>query len=136
MKTRHVHIADIQGCSQLVVQATLGVTDLVQAMHQTILRRPLPLGKGSTKAPSGLHGVVYRVLANTSGFVYDAVRGITQRVGQGIDAALTHVQPELTPLESSRGRDAMIAILHGVLGDHIKAHGSPLTMPMGLRRDG
>ncbi|MBA3057558.1 MAG: GPI inositol-deacylase [Gammaproteobacteria bacterium] len=133
MKTTHVHLADIQGCSQLVVQATLGVTDLVQAMHQTILRQPLPLGKGSTQAPKGLHGVIYRVLAGTSGFVYDAVRGITKRVGSGIDTALTHLQPELIELESSRRRDALISVLNGVLGDHMKAHHNPLTIPMSLR---
>ncbi len=136
MKTTHVHLTDIQGCSQLVVQATLGVTDLVQAMHQTILRQPLPLAKGSSKAPTGLHGVIYRVLAGTSGFVYDAVRGITKRVGSGIDTALTHLQPELIHLDSSRERDALISILNGVLGDHMKAHDNPLTIPMSLRQGG
>ena len=133
MKTKHVHLSDIQGCSQLAVQATLGVTDLVQAMHQTILRQPWPLGKGSTQAPSGLHGLVYRLLASTSGFVYDAVRSITTLVGNGVDTALTHLQPELTELESSRRRDALISILNGVLGDHMKAHDNPLTIPMSLR---
>ncbi len=136
MKTHHVHLSDIQGCSQLAVQATLGGTDLVQAMHQTILRQPLPLGKGSTQAPSGLHGLVYRVLASTSGFVYDAVRSITKLVGNGIDSALTHLQPELVHLDSSHRRDAMISILNGVLGDHMQAHDNPLTIPMSLRHGG
>lgn len=136
MKTTHVHLSDCQGCSQLAVQATLGVTDLVQAMHQTVLRQPVPWGQASTKAPAGLRGALYRVLAGTSGFVYDAVRGITTRVGNGIHTALTQLQPERNHLDSSRGRDAMISILNGVLGDHMEVQDNPLTIPMSLWRDG
>lgn len=136
MKTSHIHLSDIQGCSQLAVQATLGVTDLVQAMHETILRQPWPLGKGSTHAPSGVHGVVYQVLVRSSGFVYDTVRSITRLVGNSVDTALTYLQPELIHPDSSRRRDAMVSLMNGVLGDHMKAHGNPLTIPMSLHHGG
>ena len=42
MKKRHVHWSDLHGYSRLVIDATLGVTDLVEAMHLNILQFPAP----------------------------------------------------------------------------------------------
>ena len=45
--TRKTHIrpADIRGYSRLAVDATLGLTRLVETMHHNIVRVPGPLGK-------------------------------------------------------------------------------------------
>lgn len=136
MRKTHVHLSDIHGYSRLAVEATLGVTDLVEAMHHTILRVPRPLGESAALSPGGMHGLVYRVLQKTSAQVYRLVRQIATGVGGGFDAALEHLQPELAHLQSSRERAAVIAILNGVLGDHMTTHGNPLTITMGFRHQG
>lgn len=136
MKKTHIPLSDIQGYAQLATDATLGITNLVETMHHTILRLPLPLGQAAPKPVTGIHGVVYRMLKSSSGLVYATIRGVTTLVGGAFDAALEHLQPDLIHLDSSRGRDATVSILNGVLGDHMQAHGNPLTIAMGFRRDG
>jgi pimeloyl-ACP methyl ester carboxylesterase len=136
MKQPHIHLSDIQGYSQLVVDAALGVTDMVEAMHHTMLGLPLPLGKGSAKPVKGVHGVVYKGLQGSSALIYTLVRRITAAVGHGLDSALEYFHPEREPADSSRGRTAMVSILNGVLGDHMRAHDNPLTLGMSWRRDG
>ena len=61
MTKTHLHLSDIHGYSRLAIEATLGVTDLVEAMHHTILRVPVPFGKdkGANEPVTGVHGVVY-----------------------------------------------------------------------------
>jgi pimeloyl-ACP methyl ester carboxylesterase len=68
--------------------------------------------------------------------VYDSVRGVTKLVGGGLDAALSHLEPELAHLHSSDERAAIVSILNGVLGDHMTTHDNPLTIQMGFRREG
>lgn len=136
MKKKHVHLSDLHGYSRLAIEATLGVTDLVEAMHHNILKLPLPFGRPATEPRPGVHGTVYQVLQKSSGVVYDAVRGVTKLVGGGLDAALNHLQPELAHLHSSNERAAIVSILNGVLGDHMSTHGNPLTITMGFRREG
>ena len=136
MKKTHLHLSDIHGYSRLAVEATLGVTDLVEAMHHNILRLPLPFGKAAAKPASTVHGAVYQALAKTSGFVYQGIRGVTTLIGGGLDAALAHLEPELAHLNSSDERAAIVSILNGVLGDHMSARGNPLTIQMGFRHQG
>lgn len=136
MKKTHVHLSDIQGYSRLAIDATLGITSLVETMHHTILRLPLPLGKEAAKPVAGAHGVVYKALQGTSGLVYGAIRSVTNLVGNGVDAALAHLQPELVHLDSSPEREAAVSILNGVLGDHMSRQRNPMTITMSFRRDG
>lgn len=136
MKKKHVHLSDLHGYSRLAVEATLGVTDLVEAMHHNILRLPKPLGKTGTPPGNAAHGAVYTVLKKTSGLVYGTIRGITKLVGGGLDAALAHLAPELEQLNSSAEREAVLSILNGVLGDHMTRHDNPLTTTMAFRHQG
>ena len=125
MKKKHVHLSDLHGYSLLAIEATLGVTDLVEAMHHNILKLPLPFGKTAKEPRAGVHGAVYKVLQKSSGLVYDSVRGVTKLVGGGLDAALNHLEPELAHLNSSDERAAIVSIPNGVLGDHMTAHDNP-----------
>jgi pimeloyl-ACP methyl ester carboxylesterase len=121
----HLHVSDIRGYSQLAIDATVGITDLVEAMHQTILTSPGVLG---VPAPQRTGGI--------TGFVYKVVRGITWGVGSAIDLALQPLQPLLKQRESSPAREAVVAALNGVLGDHLEMRNNPLCIEMQLRRNG
>lgn len=115
--------ADLRGLSRLGVQAVLGVTDIVEAMHHTVLSRPHPLGKGPEGRSGGL-----------TGFVYGAVRGTTRVVGAGLDG-LWRALPAGLAATGPR-REAVVAALNGVVGDHLADTGNPLAIPMQLRIGG
>ena len=136
MKHPHIHLTDIQGYSQLVIDATLGVTDIVEAMHHTILGLPMPLGKVRTKPATGAYRMVYKGLQGSSALVYRLVRRMTTVVGNGLDNAVEYFHPERDPAESSRERTAIVSILNGVLGDHMQAHDNPLALSMTFRLEG
>jgi len=123
----HIRPADIRGYSRLAIDATLGLTRLVETMHHTIARTPAPLGKYTREPTKGITGLVYRT-----------IHGTTRLVGSGIDALLGQLIPllERKPAASSGKREAVLAVLNGVLGDHLAASGNPLAIPMEFRRDG
>jgi hypothetical protein len=137
MNTKHLRLSDVRGLSRLAVQATLGVNDLVEAMHHTILALPAPLAETPPSAPSNrTHATVYQVLQKSSAAVYGAIRGTTRLIGGGLDLALRKLQPEIDQLPSSREREAMLSIVNGVLGDHLTEHENPLCVHMAFRLQG
>src|SRR5215510_14505848 len=107
-KTARTPVDDLRGATRLAVEATRGVTDLVEAMHQTIGGGPAILGQplaGPTK--------------RFTRWVYASIRGVTGLVGTGLDLALA----QLAPLVAGGGgesppgpeREAVVAALNGVL---------------------
>ena len=109
----------------MAVDATLGVTGLVEAMHERIARTPVRLG-----------GPVGRAVERVTGQVYRAIRGATRAVGGGLDAALERLGPLIDRLPDLPAREALVAALNGLLGDYLADRGNPLAIPMRLRRGG
>lgn len=136
MKNNPIQFGDLRGYGQLVADATLGVTGMVEAMHHTILRLPSPFGTSGKRSATGVHHAVYKVLQRSSGAVYGAIRQITRRAGGGVDTVLSHLQPLLSEQNSSPAREATLAIVNGVFGDHMQAHGNPLLITMSFRLNG
>jgi pimeloyl-ACP methyl ester carboxylesterase len=124
-KKSHLHGSDIRGYGRLAIDATLGLTSLVETMHHNILRTPGILGKSTQQPAKGI-----------TGFVYKSIRGVTRLVGGGIDALLGQLAPLVGRGASSPEREAVVAALNGVLGDHLAENANPLAIPMQLRRDG
>ena len=116
---------DLRGVSKLAIDATTGITDLVEAMHRNIARIP-----GMT--PSLENGRTDGI----TGFVYRTVRGVTQVVGGGIDAALALAAPMFGNFTDVPARDAVQSALNGVLGDHLVATNNPLAITMQFRQNG
>ena len=118
--------SDVLGLGRLAVQATLGVTDVVEGMHHAVVRAPRLFGAPAPGRTRGITGLVYR-----------GVRGVTRLVGGGTDAVLARLVTSVGDArESSPRREALLAALNGVVGDHLAASGNPLAIPMRLRRDG
>ena len=121
-------ILDLRGVSRLAIEATSGVADVVEAMHQGIAAGPAVLGRP-------LRGPV-RLL---SGPIFGSLRGVTRLVGTGIDVALAGLAPLVAPLRGKgapRAPEALVAALNGVLGDHLAESGNPLAIEMRLRSGG
>lgn len=122
---RHTRSRHLRGLGRLTAEATLGLTELVEALHRTISAAPGALGPAPAGPARGIPGLVY-----------GKVRGATRLVSGGADAALDKLAPLLGELKPSPRRDVLLAVLNGVLGDHLEASGNPLATPMHLRRNG
>ena len=121
-KVQHVRGSDLHGYSRLAIDGVIGLTRVVEAMHRSLSRIP---GGPVDEATPGIAGLVYR-----------SIRGVTRLVGGGIDAVFGQLTPLLEDEPSSAVREALIAALNGVLGDHLAATANPLAIPMRLRREG
>lgn len=127
---RHFKPSDLRAVAQLATQATLGVMDMTEGVHQSVLR-----------TVGGLKGRQPGRTAGITGLVYRSVRGITGLVGQGVDAALSTLEPRLTDTTTtshidSPEREQVLAALNGVLGDRLAASQSPLALDMAFRLNG
>jgi len=120
----------LRGAAKLAVEATTGLTDLVEAVHARVAKLPgLPSpADGRTRGITGL--------------VYKTIRGVTRAVGGSVDtllpvlAPLLDARPGAAPALPSPEREAVLAALNGVLGDHLARSANPLAIRMALRRDG
>ena len=121
----HTRAGHLRGLGRLASEATLGVTELVEAVHRAVSAGPGPLGPPTGGPTTGLKAVVY-----------GGVRGVTRLVGSGVDAGLAKLAPLLGEMAPSPRREALLAALNGVLGDYLESSGNPLAIPMGLRRSG
>jgi pimeloyl-ACP methyl ester carboxylesterase len=125
VKKRPSHVDDLRGASRLAIDATRGVTDLVEAMHRTVASGPAVLGRP-------LEGLARLA----TGVVYGSVRGVTGLVGAGIDLALAQLAPLLGESAPWAERDEVLAVLNGVLGDYLVETKNPLALSMQLCHDG
>jgi len=121
-----VRAGDLRGYGRLAIDATIALTSLVETMHHNILRMPGVLGKPTQQPAAGI-----------TGFVYKSIRGVTRLVGGGIDAALARIAPLFAVAgPSSAEREAVLAALNGLLGDHLQQSANPLAIAMQIRHAG
>ncbi|MGZ5268786.1 MAG: PGAP1-like alpha/beta domain-containing protein, partial [Caldimonas sp.] len=116
--------------ARLATDATTGLADLVEAMHERIARLP---GVEPPAPPGRTSGI--------TGLVYKNVRGVARVVGGSVDALLGLLGRALSseggaPAGPSAQREALVAALNGVLGDYLAVSGNPLATPMAFRRSG
>ena len=117
--------ADLRGAGKLTIEAITAVTDIVESLHHTISPVSGFPGADEQNRTRGITGLVYR-----------SIRTITGLVGDGIDALLNQFGSVPGEMNSSPAREATLAALNGVLGDHLVASNNPLAIPMQFRRDG
>ena len=119
------NLSDLRGAARLAVDATVGVTDLVEKMHRTIQMGHAPVGDSRAGTTRGLTGLIYRT-----------IRGTTRLVGKGIDAGITPITELLPAGTSNETRNLIVSAVNGVYGDHLVATGNPLALEMSLLYQG
>jgi hypothetical protein len=119
-----IHPADVLSLGRLAVDATSGMVGVVGAMHGAIARTILP---GTP---------VHTVMAGGAAATYGIIGVITSLLGGGIDAMLDPYRADIDNIQSSPQREALLALLNGVVGDHLVASGNPLAIPMRWRVNG
>lgn len=123
--SRHLRATDLRGYGLLARDATLGVTDVVEHMQRNILRGVDPSGGGFAERTTAAAGVVYAT-----------IQGVTRLVAGGFDALLGLFSSNEEEGLSSAEREAVIAALNGVVGEHLAASGNPLAIRPCFRREG
>jgi pimeloyl-ACP methyl ester carboxylesterase len=113
------HRSDLQAATRLVIDAVLGITNVVEAMHRNIASVAPVVGQSRGERTRGITGLVYA-----------SVRGITRTVGFGLDTVLANVAPLLPTVETGARREAAQAALNGIFGDHLAATHNPLAIPL------
>lgn len=117
--------SDLQGITRIIADATIGITDLVEAMHKRIVHPPfLP----STP--------IQHLITNIASITYQNIRWTTQFIGNGLDQTLEKLAPVLGESEMTDEKEAIRAALNGVVGDYLAETENPLQIKMQIRSEG
>lgn len=125
----HLRASDARAVVQLATQATRGVARMAEGVHQSVWST---MGAPAGKSSDQTRGI--------TGFVYQSIHGITQMIGTAADRALSRLESFLPAIDyespQSHQREAVLAALNGVLGDHLLANNNPFATQMSLRMQG
>jgi len=119
----------VRGLFRLATQGVEGVTRIVEGVHQSVWST---LGVAGGKRPGQAGGL--------TGLVYKTVRGLTRFIGGAADIALGGLEPYFGSAGDAEipapGRESILAILNGVMGDRLLADDNPFATLMTLRHSG
>jgi pimeloyl-ACP methyl ester carboxylesterase len=115
--------SDLQGVTRLITEATVGITDLVEAMHRRVVHPPM--------LPST---PIQHLITKIAGFTYNSIRWSTRFVGNSLDKALEQLMPVLNTGTPSTEKEALRSALNGVIGDYLEEKENPLVLPMQFRQ--
>lgn len=118
-------ISDIQGLTNLLIDATLNVTNITEDLNQQIIHPPY--------LPSN---AIQHIISGVSGLVYKSVRGTTKLVGRGITGGLALLAPERSTGISFNQKETILSILNGVIGDYLNKEQNPLALSMQFKYKG
>ncbi len=113
-----------RGATRLAFDAVEQLSHIVEGMHANIAALSLPLGAGTDGRTRGI-----------TGFVYRSIRGVNAGARAILDGALGRLEVDADGAPSHAESDTRIAILNGVLGDHLATTRNPLAIPMRLRSE-
>ncbi|MFK8104259.1 MAG: alpha/beta hydrolase [Saprospiraceae bacterium] len=117
--------SDLQGITRLITDATIGITDLVEAMHRRVVHPPfLP----STP--------IQHLITKIAGFTFSSIKRSTRLIGNGVDKTLGHLNFLLGEIEATEEKEAIRAALNGVVGDYLERNENPLQIKMQFRHAG
>jgi len=119
-----IQTSDISGINRFALDATIGMIGIVEDVHRAVLNNVLP---GTS---------VHHLITFATALTYDAVRTLTRLVGGCLDAMVAPLHAVDTDRTSAPEREAMLAAVNGIVGDHLAATKNPLAIRMNLRRDG
>jgi len=115
-------IQTLQGSTRLAFDAAEGITNIVERMHETIARRPLPWSRQPAE-PSRAHGLI-------ASSVYSMVRGLNNALREGADRSFAALPESYSATGASAAEIRIVAALNGAFGDHLETTGNALATPM------
>jgi pimeloyl-ACP methyl ester carboxylesterase len=117
--------SDLQGLTRLITDATVGITDLVEAMHRRVVHPPL--------LPST---PIQHLISRIAGFTYKNIKWSTKFIGGSLEKALELLAPRLGKIESTDELESIRSVLNGVVGDYLEEKENPLEIKIQFRLKG
>ena len=117
--------SELQGLTRLITDATIGITDLVEAVHRRVVH------------PSFLPSTpIQHLITKIAGLTYKNIRWSARFIGSGTDKALEQLASVLGETEATDEREAIRSVLNGVIGDYLEKNENPLKITMQFRHQG
>ncbi|MGH1336840.1 MAG: esterase/lipase family protein [Aureispira sp.] len=113
--------SEIQGLIRLVADATVGVTDLVEHLHQRVVHPPF-----LRSTP------IQHLITKIAGVTYSSIRWSTRVVGGGLDRVAGQLTPWLGINETAE-KEILRAALNGIVGDYLEGKDNPLKIDMAFQ---
>jgi len=114
--------SDLQGVTRIVTDVTIGITEIVEAMHKRIVH------------PSFLPSTpIQHLITNIAGITFKNIKWSTQFIGSGIDKVLGNIAPLFGEIRTTDEREAVRSALNGVVGDYLVEKNNPLRITMQFR---
>ncbi len=114
--------SELQGITNLIVDATIGVTNLVEAMHKQVVQ------------PSFLPSTtIQKLITSIASITYKNIRWSSLFIGSGISKILKKLTPAIGKIKDSYKKEVIISILNGVIGDYLEEKENPLKITMQFR---
>jgi pimeloyl-ACP methyl ester carboxylesterase len=113
----------LRGGARLAFDAVEAVTDITESMYRNIAASPMPLGAAPVGRASGIAGLVHESIRRVNG----AAREVTEWTLKPVSHHIDRTWPP------GPHREAAIAALNGLCGDHLERSGNTLAISMRLR---
>jgi pimeloyl-ACP methyl ester carboxylesterase len=107
----------LQGITKIIVDTTIGITDLVETMHKRVVHPPL--------LPST---PIQHLITDIAGITYKTIRWSTQLIGDNLDKALEQLDAVLGDIKISDEKEAIRSALNGVVGDYLEENENALEI--------
>lgn len=114
--------SELQGITHLIIDATIGVTDIVEAMHKQVVHPPL---LPSTR--------IQKLISTIARVTFKTIRWNTKFIGNSISKFLKQLTPLVGKIKDSEKKEIILSILNGVIGDHLEKKRNPLELNMEFR---
>ena len=117
--------SDLQGITSLITDATIGITDLVEDVQKKVTHPPF--------LPSTL---IQNLISKISHLTFNNIRWTTKFIGKSSVKAFKQLDTVLGHIKATDEKEAIRAVLNGVIGDHLEKNKNPLKIIMGFRYNG
>lgn len=114
--------SELQGLTHLIVDATIGVTDIVEAMHRQVVHPPFLPSTGIQKLITSIAGITFKI-----------IKWNTKFVGKSISTLLNQLNPLVGKIKDSDKKEVILSVLNGVIGDKLEEKNNPLQLQMEFR---
>ncbi len=113
----------LRGSTQLAFDTAEGIVNIVEGMYRNIASTPFPFSEEPAGRAPGIAGFVHESIRQVIGVSRSSADWALQRIAPGLDGTLP----------PGPHREAVIAVLNGIAGDHLERSGNPLATAMRLR---
>ncbi len=114
--------SEIQGLTNLIVDATIGITDIVESLHKQVVHPPF--------LPST---TIQKLITKIASITYQNIKWSTLFVGKNLHKILGKINPLIGKIKDSDKKEIILSILNGVIGDYLEEKENPLKIDMQFR---